>query len=292
MSKLWLHIGSHKTGTTSTQKTFAASRDALRGAGLTYPWNRLWFAEDPGRKPRGYASHYVAEEAERRKLTESFDAMHEGFSGDEWIMSSELMSTLDRRVLGHMLEALSARFSDIRALMYVREPGDLVVSRTSQHIAMGNVTLEDVGGAGGALDAALFGALFSIGATTLLTTIALIRRGQIPLTVSSTWLVRVQEALGALGTALLVAGFVVSSPAFLNVFVSFLAVIVLVSWVFGFVLRRAVASAREDGGVGRMLAVLGDPTMTRWRVVHAPLLAALTCLATTRYLLIAYFAAS
>ncbi|MEQ8272133.1 MAG: serine/threonine-protein kinase [Deltaproteobacteria bacterium] len=142
-----------------------------------------------------------------------------------------------------------------------------------------------------ALDAALFGALFSIAATTLLTTIALIRRGQIPLTMSSTWLVRAQEALGALGTGLLVAGFVVSSPAFLNVFVSFLAVIVLVSWVFGFVLRRAVASAREDGGVGRMLAVLGDPTMTRWRVVHAPLLAALTCLATTRYLLIAYFAA-
>ncbi|GAB5374589.1 MAG: hypothetical protein AcusKO_10510 [Acuticoccus sp.] len=69
--------------------------------------------------------------------------MHADFAGDEWIMSSELMSTLDRKVLGHMLEALSARFSDIRALMYVREPGDLVVSRTSQHIAMGNLTLED-----------------------------------------------------------------------------------------------------------------------------------------------------
>ncbi len=142
-----------------------------------------------------------------------------------------------------------------------------------------------------AVGLALFGALFSIGATTLLAAIALIRRGQIPLTMSSAWLVRAEEAFGAVGTALLVAGFVVSSPAFLNVFVSFLAVIVLVSWVFGIVLRRAVAAAREDGGVGRMLAVLGDPTLTRWRVVHAPLLAALTCLATTRYLLIAYFAA-
>lgn len=157
-------------------------------------------------------------------------------------------------------------------------------------LPMGATALDLVSSSTG-LDAALFGALLSIGATTLLAAIALIRRGQIPLTMSSAWLVRAEEAAGALGTVLLVAGFVVSSPAFLNVFVSFLAVIVLVSWVFGIVLRRAVAAAREDGGVGRMLAVLGDPTLTRWRVVHAPLLAALTCLATTRYLLIAYFAA-
>lgn len=144
---------------------------------------------------------------------------------------------------------------------------------------------------GVALDAALLGALFSIGATVLLATIALIRRGQVPLMLSSAWLVRAQETLGAVGTALLVAGFVMSSPAILNVFVAFLAAIVLGSWMFGIVLRRAVAAAREDGGVGRMLAVLGDPTISRWRAVHAPLLMTLTCLATVRYLLIAYFAA-
>lgn len=142
------------------------------------------------------------------------------------------------------------------------------------------------------LDTALLGAVLSIVATVLLATVALIRRGEIPLPMSSAWLVRVEEGAGALGTAFLVAGLVIAPPAILNLFVSFLAGIVLVSWVFGVMLRRAVAAARDDGGVGRMLAVLGDPTLSKWRVIHAPLLSSLTCLATVRFMLLAYFSAS
>jgi hypothetical protein len=37
--------------------------------------------------------------------------------------------------------------------------------------------------------------------------------------------------------------------------------------------------------------VLGDPSLSRWRFVHAPLLSALTCLATVRFMLLAYFSA-
>jgi hypothetical protein len=109
---------------------------------------------------------------------------------------------------------------------------------------------------------------------------------------SSAWLVRLQDASGAIGAAFLVAGIVVAPPALLNVIVSAIAVIVLVSWIYGILLRRTIAHLRPDRGVGRMLAVLGDPTLVRWRRLHVPLLAMLTSLSATRLAFLAYFAAS
>lgn len=144
MAKLWLHIGSHKTGTTSTQKTLSGSRDVLQEAGLVYPWNKLWFDEDPGTKPRGYAHHYLVPEARDRTLADNLDKIHEGFEGDEWFLSSEVLSTIKRPDLAHLLDAFGKRFDDIRAIMYVREPGDLAVSRTATHIVMGQTTFEAV----------------------------------------------------------------------------------------------------------------------------------------------------
>ncbi len=142
MAKIWIHIGSHKTGTTSIQKTFSSSRDILRDAGLTYPWNRMWFPTDPENKPRGYAQHYLVKEAKAGTLRANLAAIHAGFEGDEWIVSSELLSAIKPRAVAHVLDALAAQFSEIHAIMYVREPGKLVVSRTATHIVMGRTTYE------------------------------------------------------------------------------------------------------------------------------------------------------
>lgn len=143
MRRLWLHIGSHKTGTTAIQKTFARSRDALRQAGLTYPWNRLWFPDDPGEQPRGYAQHYIADEA--ATLTpETLDRMHAGFDGEEWLMSSETFSVLPPPTVKALFATLSQRFEDIHAVMYVREPGALAVSLAATRIIMGRATYEEV----------------------------------------------------------------------------------------------------------------------------------------------------
>src|SRR5262249_15361136 len=127
---------------------------------------------------------------------------------------------------------------------------------------------------------------------TLSSGLALVRRGELPLPGSSAWLVRVQDGAGAIGAALLVAGMVLGPGAILNVLVSLMAIAVLVSWIYGILLRRTIASLRPDRGVGRMLAVLGDPNLARWRLVHVPLLAALTGLAAMRLAFLAYFAAS
>lgn len=159
-------------------------------------------------------------------------------------------------------------------------------------LGIGGTDLSGLSTAEVALDGALFGAVALIAATLLFSTIALVRRGQIPLPRSSAWLVRLQEGSGAVGALLLVAASVLAAPAILNVMVAAIAVMVLGSGIFGTLLRRAVARARSDGGVGRMLAVLGDPLVSRWRLVHVPLIVCLTALASARFAVMAYFASA
>ncbi|MCK6551017.1 serine/threonine protein kinase, partial [Myxococcota bacterium] len=139
---------------------------------------------------------------------------------------------------------------------------------------------------------ALVGAVAIVVALGLLSVLALVRRGELPLPMSTAWLVRVQDGAGAVGAVCLVAGAAIGPLALLNVFVSVIAFVALASWVYGVLLRRAIALARPDRGVGRMLAVLGDPSLARWRVVHVPIVALLAALATARWAFLAYFAAS
>jgi protein kinase-like protein len=143
-----------------------------------------------------------------------------------------------------------------------------------------------------ALQDAFFGALGLFLALTLLLALGLVRRGELPLPMSSAWLVRFQDGSGALGAALLIAGMALGPHAILNVMVSIISIVVLGSWIYGILLRRTIAFLRPDKGVGRMLAVLGDPNLARWRRIHVPLLTTLTGLATLRLAFLAYFASS
>lgn len=152
--------------------------------------------------------------------------------------------------------------------------------------------LADWASASAILRAALLGAVTLVGTTGLFSVLSLIRRGELPLPMSSAWLVRLQEGAGTLGAGVLVTGFSLAPPAILNLAVAALAVVVLGSGIFGWALRRGVAAARPDKGVGRVLAVLGDPVLGRWREIHVPLTTTLACLACLRFALLAYFAAS
>ncbi|MBK6683610.1 MAG: protein kinase [Deltaproteobacteria bacterium] len=152
--------------------------------------------------------------------------------------------------------------------------------------------LADWSSASAILRAAWVGALFLVATTVLFSVLSLIRRGELPLPMSSAWLVRLQESAGTLGAAVLVTGFSLAPPALLNLSVSALSVIVLGSGIFGWFLRRGVAAARSDRGIGRVLAVLGDPVLGRWREIHVPLTTTLACLACVRFALLAYFSAS
>ena len=70
--------------------------------------------------------------------------MHAGFDGDEWVMSSETFSVLPPPAVRQAVAALSQRFEDIQAVMYVREPGALAVSLAATRIIMGRATFEEV----------------------------------------------------------------------------------------------------------------------------------------------------
>jgi predicted Ser/Thr protein kinase len=142
------------------------------------------------------------------------------------------------------------------------------------------------------LRAAMFGAGGAALALVLLGALGLVRRGELPLPGSTAWVVQLEDAIGALGTAALVGGVVLGPPAVLNVVVSAIGAAVLVSLLYGLFLRRAVAAARPDGGVGRMLAVLGDANLKQWRRYHAPMLATLAFLSGARFALLAYFHAT
>jgi len=140
---------------------------------------------------------------------------------------------------------------------------------------------------------ALHGALASAAglavATLLLGMLDLIRRGELPLPQSTQWLVQVGEGAGAAGAWCAIAGALLGPLALMNAVVAAVGLAALVSAVFGVVLRRAVARTRPDRGVGRILAVLGDPLVQRWRALHGPMLTVITGLATARFALMAYF---
>ncbi len=129
-------------------------------------------------------------------------------------------------------------------------------------------------------------------AALLLMTIALIRKGQIPVPMSSTWLVRAQEGAGVLGATCMVVHLAAGPWASLSILGVVLAGVVLGSWLFGLFLRRGVALLRADGGIGRMLAVLSDPALVRWRTIHVPMVSMITALALARFALVAYFAST
>ncbi|MEM7678042.1 MAG: hypothetical protein AAF449_18780, partial [Myxococcota bacterium] len=65
----------------------------------------------------------------------------------------------------------------------------------------------------------------------------------------------------------------------------------LVSGIFGLMLRRAVSATKGDAG-GRVLSVLADERLVVWRGWHIPALATLASLATVRWMALAFFAAS
>jgi hypothetical protein len=128
-------------------------------------------------------------------------------------------------------------------------------------------------------------------ALVLLGALALVRRGELPLPGSTRLLVSVKDLAGGISAAVVFGSSMLGPPAFLNLATAIVAAIALVSWVYGFFLRIALASRRADGGE-HMLALLGDPRLRRWRRLHVPVLSVLSFVAAARFALLAYFQAS
>ncbi|WP_157962017.1 hypothetical protein [Acuticoccus kandeliae] len=138
---LWLHVGSHKTGTTSIQATFAKSRDALSLTGLNYPRNYLQKYYSIRDKS---AHHYIAQSISSGELKLHIDAIGQHTDVQEVLLSSERFDYVSRANIGLLPEALSPVFSSVSVIIYVREPVSLATSRGQQRLKRGIGTYADV----------------------------------------------------------------------------------------------------------------------------------------------------
>lgn len=129
---LYIHVGNHKTGTTSIQQALVANPAALEARGLQYFWENyreakhnfpdlhswLWFDHEQGVVPNGMRLHDPQELAERLAARDS-----------DVIVSSENFSfVFDPEEITRLQSELRKWFSAIKIICYLRRQDRHVIS--------------------------------------------------------------------------------------------------------------------------------------------------------------------
>ena len=150
--KLYLHIGTEKTGTTTLQDWFAENWEALRTQGVYYPKtlglqahrNLSIFVRDAARPGEAALKKniYSVEDhqAFASKLTKSFnDEYAENAGVANWVISDEqLQSHLTRiGMVKRVKQFLGDKFTDIEVLVHLRPQIDIAVSAASSTAKFG-----------------------------------------------------------------------------------------------------------------------------------------------------------
>jgi hypothetical protein len=140
--RVYLHIGTHKTGSTAVQYFLDANREALEGRGVLYPRSGR-----PQRKPISCGHHLLASEltrpaAARRRLVrtgaartewEALEAELRGAREDVAVISAE---GFDRLATEHDFQALRSRLDglDVNVIVYLRRQDEFLSSYYCQHV--------------------------------------------------------------------------------------------------------------------------------------------------------------
>lgn len=128
MPAIIIHIGLHKTGTTSIQKSLSSSRNYLWDNGIFYPATGKFDAQ------HGLASSILADRADACLDRSSFGRQMREFANagaSTIVISSEMFSEgIDYRAL----DILDAIFAEVRIVMYVRCPDYLLESAYAQQV--------------------------------------------------------------------------------------------------------------------------------------------------------------
>ncbi|MEB3100931.1 hypothetical protein [Ferviditalea candida] len=150
MKKLILHIGMHKTGTTSLQKVFSSSQHLLNQSNIYYADldkfnipNSFYvsFIDNPTdhisfKNMEIYDFNHAKAEQERLKIlwAKEFDNINSGY----YIISDEELSYLPLENVSKMRNYLKKYFDDITVIMYAREPKSFIPSIINEHIKYGD----------------------------------------------------------------------------------------------------------------------------------------------------------
>jgi hypothetical protein len=148
MTHLYLHIGMHKTGTSSIQETLFRNRSILAEAGYAYLDGRgnhsgILYAAFSG-TPEKLAGHRRAGQRDRATLLARaaqvrarLDAFLRDAGKPNAVMSGEALSRLAPPDVRAMLEFFRARVDRITVIGFVRPPRSFMVSAIQQRIRGG-----------------------------------------------------------------------------------------------------------------------------------------------------------
>lgn len=150
MRKLVIHVGTHKTGSTSIQKTLSAHGRQLRQHGIAVlPDSRMTslyrgFTDCPESCHQFYRGWHHKQNSEKVKAT-----IKEHFSSskqDLHIVSSEQLSLLSPRALAAMGNFLvdECQFEQLAIVCYLREPLSWLNSMLQQIIKKGVISLDEL----------------------------------------------------------------------------------------------------------------------------------------------------
>jgi hypothetical protein len=147
-TNITIHIGLHKTGTTSIQATLFKNRDKLRKRGVSYfslnenhsetlyplflsephlyRQNRLAGIDTPQKAARKNAA---TERALRRELAKN--------RSEHFVISGEDISMLPKDAIVRLRDMLTPYAHSIRIVAYVREPIDVITSNVQARLRLG-----------------------------------------------------------------------------------------------------------------------------------------------------------
>lgn len=142
MNTLYIHIGRHKTGTTSIQRFFFENFESLNDKGFYYPRS----GQRPGAQG---AHHYFAESLTRQAVDSGFfskdenvnmrnaliDEIGSNITEKNVVLSSEVFQGCDPKLLGEILKPLNPIY-----IVYIREQVGALISAYAEEIQITGMT--------------------------------------------------------------------------------------------------------------------------------------------------------
>lgn len=151
-SRILLHVGPHKTGTTYLQSLFARCRDHLHANGLSYPGDRinhnyiyLLFCDAPHEEHEMMRTGRYGEEAARFQVERGLSALHSelaAIDSEKILLSAEEFCRLSEAGIDRFLEFLDP-FGPVHVMAFAREPNALILSDAQEGIK-GGLTFADL----------------------------------------------------------------------------------------------------------------------------------------------------
>lgn len=143
---VFIHVGLPKTGTTSIQKSLAASRDVLSRHGISYPGKEIDHANLIALfHPKGPEHYYFVNQSVPDPIRIANQLMTEALSAKgDLILSSEYLHNIGERQARKLHDTFVQAGFHAKFICYVRHPVDAAVSSAQQSIKMGDRSLAEV----------------------------------------------------------------------------------------------------------------------------------------------------